>query len=214
VDDWGWLWHIPQRESTSIGLVLPQQQMQAIKSSDEALEAYFLRRCHEIPYLERLLEKAAYCPGSFHVIRDYSYRPTQLAGPGFFLIGDAAAFTDPIFSIGVVLAMYSAFVSAWAIDRSFKNPSRATENQAIFARQFSTRLEASRALALPRYGYGDEESRLVKASIQFETSLEQELMYVVSTLTTRSENFINMSRSVPGAPIRSNRFRTLEAIEF
>ncbi len=214
VDGWGWLWHIPQRESTSVGLILPQDQMQVIKSSDEALEAYFLRRCHEIPYLNRLLENARYLEGSFHVIRDYSYRPTQLAGPGFFLIGDAAAFIDPIFSIGVVLAMYSAYLTAWAIDRSFKNPRRTEINQAIFSRQFQTRLEASRALALPRYGYGDDLGKLVKTSIQFETSLEQELMYVVSTLTTRSENFVQMSRHQSGGMITSNKYRKLDEIVF
>jgi len=214
VDDWGWLWHIPQRESTSVGLVLPQQQMKAIKGSDEALEAYFLRRCSEIPYLNRLLEDAEYCTESFHVIRDYSYRPTQLAGPGFFLTGDAAAFTDPIFSIGVVLAMYSAYLSAWAIDRSFKQLRRTADNQAIFARQFMTRLEASRALALPRYGYGGDEGEMVKNSIQFETSLEQELMYVVSTLTTRSDNFVEMCRNKEGGMITSSKYRKLEEIVF
>jgi flavin-dependent dehydrogenase len=214
VDGWGWLWHIPQRESTSVGLILPQEQMQAIKSSDEALEAYFVRRCYDIPYLNRLLENAKYIEGSFHVIRDYSYRPTKVAGPGFFLTGDAAAFVDPIFSIGVVLAMYSAYLTAWAIDRSFKDPGRTAVNQAIFSNQFLTRLEASRALALPRYGYGDDISKMVTTSLQFETSLEQELMYVVSTLTTRSENFVQMSRNKNGGMVTSNKYRKLEEIVF
>jgi len=214
IDGWGWLWHIPQRESTSVGLVLPQEQMKAVKATDEALEAYFLRRCYETPYLNRLLENAQYCEGSLHVIRDYSYRPTQLAGPGYFLIGDAAAFIDPIFSIGIVLAMYSAYTATWAIDRSFQRPSRVADNQAMFARQFQTRLEASRALALPRYGYGGQDGEMVKASIQFETALEQELMYVVSTLTTRSENFVEMVQNAHGQRVTSNKFRMLEEIIF
>lgn len=214
VDGWGWMWHIPQRESTSIGLVLPQEQMKTIKGSDEALEQYFLRKCREIPYLDRLLENAQYLEGSFHVIRDYSYRPTQLSGPGFFLLGDAAAFVDPIFSIGVVLAMFSAYLAGWAIDRALKNPARTADFQAIFANQFLTRLEASRALALPRYGYGGEQGEMVKTLLQFETSFEQELMYVVSTLTTRSENFIAMSRNQKGERITSNKYRKLEEIVF
>lgn len=214
LDGWGWMWHIPQRESTSIGLVLPQEQMKAIKNSDEALEKYFLRKCYEIPYLDRLLENAKYIEGSFHIIRDYSYRPAKLAGPGYFLLGDAAAFVDPIFSIGVVLAMYSAYLAGWAIDRSLKNPDRTAANQAIFARQYLTRLEASRALALPRYGYGGKDGEMVKTSIQFETSLEQELMYVVSTLTTRSENFVQMSKHKGGDMVTSNKYRQLEEIVF
>jgi len=214
IDGWGWLWHIPQRESTSVGLVLPQDQMKAIKESDEALEQYFLRRCREIPYLDRLLENAAYCEGSFHVIRDYSYRPTEVTGPGFFLVGDAAAFTDPIFSIGVVMAMYSGSLASWAIDRTMKNPGRAADSRLFFAKQFQTRLETSRALALPHYGCEKKEIEMVKTELQWETSLEQELMYVVSKLTTRSENFVEMSRDLKDGMTTSTKFRVLDEIVF
>lgn len=214
IDGWGWLWHIPQREHTSVGLILPKEQMQAIKGSDEALEKYFLRRCAEIPYLNRLLENARYCEGSFHAVRDYSYRPTQLAGPGFFLLGDAAAFIDPIFSIGVVLAMFSAGLASWAIDRSFKNPRLTKDSRNLFTRHFQNRLEVSRALALPSYGYGDSEISRVKTSIKWETALELELMHVVSTLTTRSENFVNMIGAEDAKKITSDKYRVLEDIVF
>jgi flavin-dependent dehydrogenase len=214
MDGWSWLWHIPQRESTSVGFVIPQEELKAIKSSDEALESYFVRRCRELPYLSRLLDEAEYVEGSFHAIRDYSYRPSRLAGPGFFLIGDAAAFVDPIFSIGVVLAMYSAYLASWAIEQSLKHPGRSAAYQAMFSTQFETRLEASRSLALPRYGYGGPEGDMVKQSISFETSLEQELMYVVSTLTTRSQNFMEMSQSRAGPPITSSKYRVLDEIEW
>lgn len=214
IDGWGWLWHIPQREHTSVGLILPKEQMQAIKGSDEALEKYFIRRCYEIPYLNRLLENAKYCEGNFHAVRDYSYRPTQLAGPGFFLLGDAAAFIDPIFSIGVVLAMFSAGLASWAIDRSLKKPSLTEDSRELFMRHFQNRLEVSRALALPSYGYGDEETDRVRTSIKWETSLELELMHVVSTLTTRSENFVNMIGAEDAKKITSNKYWVLEDILF
>ncbi|MGH9023964.1 MAG: NAD(P)/FAD-dependent oxidoreductase, partial [Acidimicrobiia bacterium] len=175
--EWGWAWHIPLRESTSVGLILPLEKMKAIKT-DEGLEAYFLRKCYETPYLNRLLEHAKYLEGSTRVIRDYSYRPTQLAGPGYFLLGDAAAFVDPIFSVGVVLAMYSAYLATWAIDRSMKHPAQTAQNRAIFSSQFLGRLEVARSLALPRYTSSHGVSDLAKQSIQFESSLEQELMYV------------------------------------
>ena len=209
--DWGWAWHIPLRDTTSVGLVIPVEAVKGIKTSDEALEQYFLRQCYETPYLDRLLENAKYCEGEFHVVRDYSYRPSQLAGPGFFLIGDAAAFIDPIFAIGIVLGMYSAYLAAWAIDRSFKDASRIAQYQAIFSRQFQGRLELSRSLALPRYGVGQGSSELAKASVQFQKSLEQELMYVVAVMTTRSENFMDLAQN---EKISSNKFRELEEIMF
>jgi len=173
--EWGWVWHIPLRESTSVGLVLPLEQMKKVKT-EEALEAYFVRKCHEIPYLNRLLEHARYIQGSLHVIRDYSYRPTQLAGPGFFLIGDAAAFVDPIFSVGFVLAMYSGHLATWAIDRSLRKPAQTAQNQAIFANQFRGRLEVARSLALPRYQAYGSASVVGRRSVHFESLLEQDLM--------------------------------------
>jgi len=209
--DWGWAWHIPLRDTTSVGLVIPVEHLKGIKSSEEALEKYFLRQCYETPTLNRLLENAKYCEGEFRVIRDYSYRASQLSGPGFFLIGDAAAFIDPIFAIGIVLGMYSAFLAAWAIDLSFKQPSRVAEYQAIFARQFAGRLDLSRSLALPRYGVGEESSDIARSQVQMHTSLEQELMYVVAVMTNRSENFMNLAQT---ERITSQKYRERQEIAF
>jgi FADH2 O2-dependent halogenase len=39
---------------------------------------------------------------------DYSYAMTQIAGPNFVIIGDAARFVDPIFSSGVSIALNGA----------------------------------------------------------------------------------------------------------
>jgi 2-polyprenyl-6-methoxyphenol hydroxylase-like FAD-dependent oxidoreductase len=46
------------------------------------------------------------------VLADFSYTCRPYAGPGYFLVGDAAAFLDPIFSTGVTLAMMSAVEAA------------------------------------------------------------------------------------------------------
>jgi flavin-dependent dehydrogenase len=213
-EDWGWAWHIPLRESTSVGLVIPIIHMKSIKATEEALEAYFLHKCQEIPYLNRLLEPAHYCEGSLHVIRDYSYRPTQLTGPGFFLIGDAAAFVDPIFALGVTLAMYSAYLAAWAIDCAFHDPARVTEYQTIFANQLQQRLEVARSLALPRHGIGSHASALAKNAMKWVAAREQEVMYVASTLSMRDANFVELVQDPSGHTITSDKFRILEEIVF
>ncbi|MEM6958858.1 MAG: tryptophan 7-halogenase, partial [Myxococcota bacterium] len=44
--------------------------------------------------------------------RDWSYRCEHVAGPGWFAIGDAAGFIDPILSTGVLLAMHSGLAAA------------------------------------------------------------------------------------------------------
>ena len=53
---------------------------------------------------------------------NYSYNSRRYAGDGYILIGDAAAFIDPLFSSGVMMAMSSAafaaeVVHAWLDDR-------------------------------------------------------------------------------------------------
>ena len=212
VGDWGWLWHIPLRENTSVGLVVPSEQMRAIKG-EEALQGFFLETCEKVPYLNQLLEDARFREGSLHVIRDYSYRSTEVAGPGYFLIGDAAAFVDPIFSVGIVLGMYSGHLAAWAIDRSLQNPASAGRNQSIFSGQLRGRIEVSRSLALPRYGFGGNASEKARAVVNFESALEQELMYVVSTMTTRNENVLEMIDRKEGGRITSDRYQTLTGID-
>lgn len=212
--EWGWAWHIPLRESTSVGLVVPIEHLKRIKTTDKGLQEYFLRKCSETVYLNRLLEHARLSDGSIRMMRDYAYRPVQLAGPGFFLIGDAAAFIDPIFSIGVVLGMYSASMTVWAIDRSLKHPGTTAKNQAIYANQFRGRLEVSRALALPRYRGTGEATDVAKQAIQFQSSIEQELMYVVSVVTTRADNFTEVAEKIDGQKIVSDRYRELKEIIF
>ncbi len=212
--EWGWAWHIPLRESTSVGLVVPIEHLKRIKTTDKGLQEYFLRKCSETMYLNRLLEHARLCDGSIRMMRDYAYRPVQLTGPGFFLIGDAAAFIDPIFSIGVVLGMYSASMAAWAIDRSLRHPATTAKNQAIYSSQFQGRLEVSRALALPRYRGIGEATDVAKQAIQFQSAIEQELMYVVSVVTTRADNFTEVAEKIDGQKIVSERYRELKEIIF
>jgi flavin-dependent dehydrogenase len=208
--NWGWSWHIPLRKSTSVGLVLPLEFMKNVQLNGDSWESYFLQKCYEIPILKDLLVNAQFCEGSFAKIQDYSYRSTQIAGPGFFLIGDAAGFIDPIFSIGIVLGMYSAYTATWAIDRSFKNPSSLVHNQALFSRQMQGRLEVARSLALPRYQLGHDTCDLARATVQMERSLEQELMAAWSTMTGRSDNFQAIADYLNREKIKSNKFRILE----
>ncbi len=212
--DWGWVWHIPLRDTTSVGLVLPLDEMKAVKASDEGWQAYLLRKCYEIPYLDRLLERAHFREDSVHVIRDYSYRPTRLAGPGFFLAGDAAAFVDPISSIGVALAMYSGYMAAWAIDRSFRLPEQSGHAQSVYDKLYRGRLEVARSLALPRYSASGNASDLAKLAIHFDSGIEQELMFVVSVVWSRNENFNEMAQKRDGQPIVSDRFKVLQEITF
>lgn len=207
--DLGWSWHIALRDSTSVGLVLPLNLMKDRKQ-DDSWEEYFLKRCSEIPVLQDLLAEASYVPDSLHMTRDYSYTMSDIAGPGYFLVGDAAGFVDPIFSVGCVMSCYSAYAAAWALDRCLKQPENVEQSQALYARQVQGRLEIARTLALPRYQSQGETSDLAKDALKLQRNDVQDLMQVVSTLTTRSENFDAMQQNHKGEAIKLKVYERLE----
>jgi hypothetical protein len=47
-------------------------------------------------------------PATNQVLADFSYTCKPIAGDGYFMVGDAGCFLDPIFSTGVTLAMKGA----------------------------------------------------------------------------------------------------------
>jgi len=150
-DESGWSWHIVLRDSTSVGLVMPMTMLKEGKKHPGGLERYFLDRCFELPRLATLLADARYIEDSLTVIRNYSFRCDQVTMPGCFMVGDAAGFVDPIFSIGVTLSFYGAYAAAWAIDRCIRNPSRVAATRAIYEHQLANRVEFARSLARPAH---------------------------------------------------------------
>jgi flavin-dependent dehydrogenase len=108
----GWWWVIPLRNNrTSVGLVGPSRNLAGQKPD----EAYFEARIAETPFLrERLASATRTAP--VRSVSDYSYVSRKLAGDRFVLVGDAAAFIDPVFSTGVYLGMVGAFRAAVAVE--------------------------------------------------------------------------------------------------
>jgi flavin-dependent dehydrogenase len=196
---WGWCWHITLRPWTSVGLVVPIEATRAVKAGDGAWEGYLLQKCEAMPRMRELLAAARLEPGSVRVVRDYSYSVKRVAGPGYFLVGDAAGFVDPIFSIGVVLGMYGAQAAAWAIDRSLRRPENTAQNQAIYASQLQSRVQLSRALALPKYEAGSAATLEARQAMQFADGNAKKLIRAASALTERSEHFHALVDDAPGS---------------
>ena len=203
---WGWCWHIMLRDCVSIGFVVPVETMKDVKKSERSWEEYFLQQCAAIPRLADLLTEAQFCEDSVRVVRDYSYRSTQVAGPGFFLVGDAAGFVDPIFSVGVVLGMYSASAAAWSINRIFRSPDRTPDHLSLYTSMLQGRLEMARALALPQYEISGSVGEEARKIVKFTDGKAKALMYAASALTGRSEHVRAMTgESAPHAPnVRAN----------
>ena len=102
-DGWGWL--IPlDAQRTSVGVVVPTEQLRASRSKPEAV---FRQVVADSEKMCRAMEDAVPL-GEVHATADYNYRARRFVAPRMALVGDAACFLDPMFSTGVFLALVSA----------------------------------------------------------------------------------------------------------
>ena len=105
VMDEGWFWLIPLDEHrTSVGFVAREPLH---RSLDVAPEDRFWWAVERTPIMAERMANAR-GPSTNRVIADFTYRCDPFAGPGFFLVGDAAAFLDPVWSTGLTLGLLAA----------------------------------------------------------------------------------------------------------
>ena len=115
----GWFWTIPLPDDVmSVGLVGTRSFFRT-RTGD--LDRFFARAVAASPSLaERMTNAELISP--LTATANYSYSSPRFSGDGYILIGDAAAFIDPLFSSGVMMAMSSAgfaadIVHVWLDDR-------------------------------------------------------------------------------------------------
>ena len=122
--DTGWLWFIPLGfgDVISVGYVTHRDRLPE-KAGRAALEEHYHDRITSAPEFQYLLSNSEYT-GEFHTVKDWSYRSKNMAGPGYFAVGDAACFVDPILSSGVYLAVLWAKLCATAINTCLSDPTR------------------------------------------------------------------------------------------
>lgn len=124
----GWLWFIPlgdpgpdgsaephpDRREISVGFVAARKNLPET-GGKAALEEFYLDHVRSTAEWKYLLESATYT-GDFHTVKDWSYCSERMAGPGYFAVGDASCFVDPILSSGVFLAVLYAKMCAGAVN--------------------------------------------------------------------------------------------------
>lgn len=122
--DTGWLWFIPLGfgDLISVGYVTQRDHLPEARGK-AALEEYYLDRVKNSEEFGYLLSTSEYT-NEFHTVKDWSYRSAEMAGPGYFAVGDAACFVDPILSSGVYLAVLYAKLCATGVNTCITDPSR------------------------------------------------------------------------------------------
>jgi FADH2-dependent halogenase len=147
--DMGWLWFIPISDTVmSIGAVIPQAvHRRESKATPEESLAHYLDRTPSAAGLLAAARRVS--PARFDA--DYSYLGTTLAGDRWVAVGDAAAFLDPIFSTGVLLAMQGGLDAAAAIDAGLREDDLSPRRFAAYERLVRARYHHFRRFAVGFY---------------------------------------------------------------
>lgn len=115
----GWFWGIPIDKGVfSVGYVT---RSELATESDKSLEDLFESEIAQTTKLKDLLRDATQAAG-YRSARDWSYTNEHFHGNGWVLVGDAAAFVDPLFSTGVALATLAASTLSKVIDQILQHP--------------------------------------------------------------------------------------------
>lgn len=150
----GWLWFIPLgQDTTSIGFVTP---ISLLKNSEMPVDKLFESRLEQSQQVSQMMQGSTRV-SSYRTERDWSYTCTRFHGPGWVLVGDAAAFVDPLLSTGVALAVRGARILAEALHETLENPSM--EQVALQAYEDNHRVFLNVILEFVRYFYDATKTR-------------------------------------------------------
>jgi flavin-dependent dehydrogenase len=132
----GWFWVIPLPDNVmSVGLV---GRRALFKARENGLDALFTRAVAACPSLARQMADAEPI-SSLLACADYSYDAEKYVSESHILIGDAAAFIDPLFSSGVMMAMSSATFGATVVEACLDG----RQSRAQLARDYERKIRLS-----------------------------------------------------------------------
>ena len=118
----GWLWVIPFKDGvSSVGAVMPRRWVREQRSRGLSERQLLNAAIAMSPWASGVMQGAEPV-GETRMTGDFSYTCSQLHGPGWLALGDAAGFVDPLFSSGVHLAIGAAQIARDAIDTCLRQP--------------------------------------------------------------------------------------------
>ncbi len=115
----GWVWMIPLKgDIYSVGLVVDRSKSSEVKELGP--EEFYRQTLAKATRATEILGEAEIID-EVRIVHDWSYDSDHFSADRYFLCGDSACFTDPLFSQGVHLATQSGVSAAAAIDRITQN---------------------------------------------------------------------------------------------
>lgn len=130
----GWFWYIPMGGASvgeaSVGLVSGQEFAEEYKVKGP--ERFFEEAMQDAPELLEMLGSDATRGQQVRSITDWAYACERMAGPGWYLAGDAACFLDPLLSTGASMAMLAGYSASACIHTALGDPSLEEEARAFY----------------------------------------------------------------------------------
>jgi flavin-dependent dehydrogenase len=137
--DGGWWWLIPFNDGdTSVGMVLEKSFTKLNRGASP--EEMYATGLESTPHLKHRLRNAKkVLPVGTQ--GNWSYRSKQFYGERLLMVGDAAAFVDPLFSTGILLAVNGAKFAVEHIDRALTDGDFSAERFKSYEDQCVTGME-------------------------------------------------------------------------
>lgn len=160
--DGGWWWVIPFKGTvTSIGVVFEKSYTLARKGMSPA-ELYEGAIAGQREIRKIIGDGRRVRP--IETTGNWSYRSRRFYGDRFVLVGDAAAFIDPLFSTGVLMALQSARYAAQVIDEGLREGDLGAARLARYEEQALGGADLFRHLVREFYGEGLRELLLASST--------------------------------------------------
>jgi flavin-dependent dehydrogenase len=147
----GWFWYIPQHDNiVSVGVVAPFDYLFKNRSNPANYELTYHEEVDACAVVKNRVAAARRVDG-YHAAKDYSYRATTVAGPGWVMIGDAWGFLDPLYSSGVLLALRSGEMAADAIAEGLAGGDTSAAQLGKWGPEFNKGVDRMRRLVCEYY---------------------------------------------------------------
>jgi flavin-dependent dehydrogenase len=145
VGDGWWSWWIPLKGGdVSVGVVF-DQRLVGFPNNEAKIGDRLKQFLSQHPVAKEMLEHAEWIEGDTHWRKNLAYVSSTFAGDGFALVGDAAAFLDPLYSPGmdwISFTVTSTVALVAAQVRGEMTASQIEMHNETFARSYARWFEA------------------------------------------------------------------------
>jgi len=145
VGDGWWSWWIPLKGGdVSVGVVF-DQRLVGFPNNEARIGDRLKQFLSQHPVAAEILEEAEWIEGDAHWRKNLAYVTTTFAGDGFALVGDAAAFLDPLYSPGMDWISFTVTSTVALIAAQMRGEAMAAQietHNATFAQSYAYWFEA------------------------------------------------------------------------